>query len=1010
MVPITLSVRNFLSYGDYNTTLDFRDFHIACLSGKNGHGKSALIDSLTWSLWGKCRVKNKEEVIKRGASDARVELEFESDGIRYRIIRSIVRKKSGSSSTIDLQIYNDESGSYKPLDQGSRAQSAIEKIMKMDYNSFICSSFILQGMADEFTKRTPAERKEVLSRILELDEYERLAKKAREHAQESSIAASTLENEQSQLDTEISRKESLEIKLKESRKEEEKIAGGISEFESLYGILIAEHESVKAKLENLNKLALEKKELENSSENLESELAQVTELIREYGEIVSREEEIVRGFGEYEKVLGRERILSEKQLTKSNLERELGSANSIIAGEKAGIEQNISTLRTRIEEYQKTIGRTGETLKRESEIEAGFRKLCELGAVERSLSERKEEFERLTSVETGINNKVEQKRIELETKAQELDSRTKELVFKVGLSNKLRKDIQDLKLLLEESAGAGREVEQLYQELKKTGEELKVLNTIRVEIEERKTEEEKKLNVLCSETVIAHCPLCESPLEQEAKSALTEKLRKAVVNFEARLMQIGEDEKELQARDKEIRENIDKAQTKTGVLPGLNKELGEKEQSLKNSLASSHELNETKTRLELIKNEIEISAYRKEYETEFKELNRRKAELNYDSGKHKEILNEIDSLRKFEMEFELLRKDKIRKAEAQRDIEKAQKELEPLNITIKNGQFALKSRERAEEIRTELKELGYHENEHRELRVTLSSLEKFSEEKQTLEKTKLSLTHSENEEKKLKERLNGERVRLEKISAELRAMENIESRSKEIRGEMSNVETRIALLKKQKNEILMEISRSESGLERIEKLSVRNKEVIDCIKNARHELTVYQELAKAFGKNGVQALIIEHAVPEIEIEANILLNRLTEGSMALSMEMVKPTQKGGEKETLEIYIGDSSGTRSYETFSGGEAFRIDFALRVAISKFIANRSGAQLRTLVIDEGFGTQDKDGLNHFVHVINSVKDDFDKILAITHVDELKDRFPVRIEVTKEPGSGSKLEVVYA
>jgi len=132
--------------------------------------------------------------------------------------------------------------------------------------------------------------------------------------------------------------------------------------------------------------------------------------------------------------------------------------------------------------------------------------------------------------------------------------------------------------------------------------------------------------------------------------------------------------------------------------------------------------------------------------------------------------------------------------------------------------------------------------------------------------------------------------------------------------------------------------------------------------------------------------------------------------MSLSLEMVRPTQKGRDKETLEIYIGDSSGTRSYETFSGGEAFRINFALRVAISKFIANRSGAQLRTLVVDEGFGTQDKDGLDQFVQVINTIKDDFDKILAITHVEELKERFPVRIEVTKEPGVGSSFEVIYS
>ena len=64
MIPLTLSVRNFLSYGENIPSLDFRAFTIACLSGKNGHGKSALVDAMTWALWGKCRVKNKEEVMK----------------------------------------------------------------------------------------------------------------------------------------------------------------------------------------------------------------------------------------------------------------------------------------------------------------------------------------------------------------------------------------------------------------------------------------------------------------------------------------------------------------------------------------------------------------------------------------------------------------------------------------------------------------------------------------------------------------------------------------------------------------------------------------------------------------------------------------------------------------------------------------------------------------------------------------------------------------------------------
>jgi exonuclease SbcC len=71
------------------------------------------------------------------------------------------------------------------------------------------------------------------------------------------------------------------------------------------------------------------------------------------------------------------------------------------------------------------------------------------------------------------------------------------------------------------------------------------------------------------------------------------------------------------------------------------------------------------------------------------------------------------------------------------------------------------------------------------------------------------------------------------------------------------------------------------------------------------------------------------------------------------------TKKGEIAETLNIKIFEGHGTRDYEMFSGGEAFRIDFAIRIALSRLLARRAGAPLPTLIIDEGFGTQDTDGI---------------------------------------------------
>jgi exonuclease SbcC len=93
-------------------------------------------------------------------------------------------------------------------------------------------------------------------------------------------------------------------------------------------------------------------------------------------------------------------------------------------------------------------------------------------------------------------------------------------------------------------------------------------------------------------------------------------------------------------------------------------------------------------------------------------------------------------------------------------------------------------------------------------------------------------------------------------------------------------------------------------------------------------------------------------------------------------------------------------------YSGGEAFRIDFAIRIALSKMLARRAGAHLRTLFMDEGFGTQDEDGRSRLVEAINTIQDDFDLILVITHIDDLRDSFPAHIMVEKTP-AGSRVSV---
>jgi exonuclease SbcC len=178
----------------------------------------------------------------------------------------------------------------------------------------------------------------------------------------------------------------------------------------------------------------------------------------------------------------------------------------------------------------------------------------------------------------------------------------------------------------------------------------------------------------------------------------------------------------------------------------------------------------------------------------------------------------------------------------------------------------------------------------------------------------------------------------------------------------------------------------------------------ECLREKRTALAeveredgAYAELGRIFGKSGIQAMIIDNALPELESSANAILHRMSDGAMQVQFATQAQGAKGDLLETLDIRIADAGGTRPYEMFSGGEAFRVNFAIRIALSRLLAERAGAQLQMLVIDEGFGTQDGQGRERLIEAINSIAADFEKIVVITHIDELKDLFNVRLDVIK-------------
>jgi exonuclease SbcC len=253
---------------------------------------------------------------------------------------------------------------------------------------------------------------------------------------------------------------------------------------------------------------------------------------------------------------------------------------------------------------------------------------------------------------------------------------------------------------------------------------------------------------------------------------------------------------------------------------------------------------------------------------------------------------------------------------------------------------------------------------------------------------------------RLKEQAAGDQAVVAKLEEETKDLAELRTRLNQASEEFDRLQREERLARDK-------VATARQKLKYLADLAKRRGELEDKLEQVRESLGVYRELQVAFGKKGVQALLIESAIPEIEDEANKLLSRMTDSRMHVRFETQREARTGDSTiETLDIRISDEMGSRDYELYSGGEAFRVNFAIRVALSRVLARRAGARLQTLVMDEGFGTQDVQGRERLVEAINAIQDDFEKIIVITHIDELKDAFPVRIEVWKT-GEGSRVVI---
>ena len=362
MIPKRLELTNFLAYRAPEP-INFDGIKLACISGNNGVGKSSLLDAITWALWGKARARREDDLIHQGQREMQVSLDFEQDGIRYRVLRRRARTGRGRRSALDLLVWGaDESPRRIKADGIRRSQDKINQILRLDYETFVHSAFLRQGRADAFTLKTPAERKRILAEILGLDKwtvYEDAVKgELGKIAQEISI----LEHDIRRADEEISRESQLREALDgltksvdEAQVKLDRISAQYDSLANTSALLLREREN-RSQLER--RIASRRADMEAAEAEIERQDGRITK----YHEIIAGADAIESGYQQLQAARENQNAIAESLSQRQALDAKVHKLETALAGQEAKLASECEVLRARIEqlETQITAGERGD--------------------------------------------------------------------------------------------------------------------------------------------------------------------------------------------------------------------------------------------------------------------------------------------------------------------------------------------------------------------------------------------------------------------------------------------------------------------------------------------------------------------------------------------------------------------------------------------------------------------------------------------------------------------------
>ncbi len=961
---------------------------------------------MTWAIWGQSRAESEDDIIHMGTKEAQVDFIFRSGTELYRIIRT---RPKGSASSLEFQISTE--GKFRSLtERGLRAtQQVILSHLKMDYDTFINSAYLRQGRADEFMLKRPSDRKQVLAEILNLSQYDDLSDRAKDITRTCKGEVTALEHVLNSLRQQISEGAAIATQLEELRTNLALEQQQERQLQAQLKFLEQQQQQRQNLQQQLSWRHKERSQLQVEIDRLAQQAQLQQQQVQSLTSLLAKSDRIQQDYERYQQLTSQEAIQNQKLQQYQGLTQQYTALNQQLANRQSELKGQLRHDRAQLESLQQ----------QQQELQGVLTKAPDIEAAQVQLQVAREQLKAIESLQAQSAPLLQRRQVlqrQVDRDAAKLSARLEELQRsrqQLQVQHQAQAKIVETAQVLEQQIVALQKKEVYRQRVHEKGLErrdfLERLKERALDCDEKFEQIDRKLNTLSVPN--APCPLCDRPLDQAHWAVVQHKHHREHEELQAERWLIKEQQSASECEIKVLREEYRQLSVELHQLQPLLEQKGHLQAQLQASQSAQVQIAQIDLEIVAIAERIAKQDFCAEAQDELIPLDLLLSQLNYDEKNHALAKGEVERWRWADIKLAELRNARQKSENLSQRLPELETKCQKLAARLASNAINLELQQQLAQCDRSLHQIGYDSAIHQQIRSqreqTQPALLRHQELMLATQQHPIAIQQYQQTQQVLGDR----QVSLQAIATSISELDRQiiaiapQLSNHDLAAKIQNLQSQLHQMRSHLDALIGQIGQLEQATQQLQKAIEQEKITVNQLEQVRHRQYIHQELSQAFGKNGIQALMIETVLPQIEAEANQILGQLT--NYQFHVRFI--TQKAGKKtdkviDTLEIEIADRQGTRPYETYSGGEAFRINFAIRLALSRILAQRKGGTLQTLIIDEGFGSQDPEGCDRLVAAINAIASNFECILAITHMPPLKEAFSAQIEVTKTE-AGSKL-----